>query len=121
MESCLAICLDLLGTCILTDEVTQRRSIYLNDRSIPCIFFLGHFRYLPLAGHVRTDQHRLDLLSQDSFRRIPSFTQSAITRRPRVSARAAHDNRERIRALKHLVDISHTNSPKCRQNHLLDS
>ena len=35
MEDCLAVCLDLLGTCMFTDEVTHRQSIYLDDRSIP--------------------------------------------------------------------------------------
>ena len=35
MEICLAVYLDLLGTCILTDEVIHWQSIYLDDRSIP--------------------------------------------------------------------------------------
>lgn len=37
MESRLAMSLDLLGTCIFTDEVTQGQSIYLDDRSITYI------------------------------------------------------------------------------------
>jgi hypothetical protein len=90
LESCLAMYLDLLGTCILTDEVTQGQSIYLDDRSTACL--CSHIAEVSSARWSRIRPTRPSvprLLSVNSTRHPISGYAKAASKR-----RAAHDNRE---------------------------